>query len=359
MIGRRLTSWRLALAFAAGIVLLALLLVLGASLGPVTVPPGEVARIIARAALGGSPASDLSPAVTAIVLQLRLPRVLLAGIVGAGLAVVGVLLQTTTRNDLADPFVFGLSSGAATGAVAVISFVGDRLGVWTLPIASFAGGLVSSASVVALVLARRSRGEERLIVAGLAVSFLFGAITDVLVFAGDQRASQSILFWMLGGFGLARWDNLPLAGAGLAVALAAGLGWSRRLDALLAGDQTAASLGIHVRRFRVLVFLCCALATSTFVALSGVIGFVGLMIPQLARAMVGLRHQRLVPVSALLGTVLMVSSDLISRVLLVSQELPVGIVTAGLGAVFVLVMLLRGDAGANGRRQSDAPRDLI
>ncbi len=227
------------------------------------------------------------------------------------------------------------------GAVAVISVFGDRLGVWTLPAASFTGGLVSAGAVLALVLARDVRSPERLIIAGLAVSFLFNAVTDVLIFSGDQRAAQSVLFWMLGGFGLARWGNIWLAALGLAVALGCGVGWSGRLDALLAGDDTAASLGVSVRRFRAYVFIVCALATSSFVALSGVIGFVGLMVPQLARGVFGLRHRLSIPACALFGALLMVLSDLISRVLLTTQELPVGIVTAALGALFVLTMLLR------------------
>lgn len=316
-------------------------LVFGSGLGAVNVPASTVLRLLGATLSGRSAPDDVSPVLTAIVLQLRLPRLLLASIVGAGLAVVGALLQTTTRNDLADPFVFGLSSGAATGAVAVITVFGDRLGVWTLPIATFTGGLVSAAGVLTIVLARDVRSPNRLIVAGLAMSFLFGAITDVLIFKGDQRAAQSILFWTLGGFGLARWANLPLAAAGLALALATGLGWSSRLDALLAGDETAASLGVRVRRLRAGVFLSCAVATATFVALSGVIGFVGLMVPQLARGAVGLRHRGIVPACALLGALLMVVSDLVSRVLLRGQELPVGIVTAALGAVFVLGVLLR------------------
>ncbi len=329
------------LAVAGGVVALASLLILGSGLGAVEVPASQVVRLFEAALLGLPTPGDLSPVLAAIVLQLRLPRLLLATIVGAGLAVVGALLQTTTRNDLADPFVFGLSSGAATGAVAVISVLGDRMGVWTLPMASFAGGLISAAAVLALVLARDVKSADRLVVAGLAMSFLFNAVTDVMIFSGDQRAAQSVLFWMLGGFGLARWGNVWLAALGLAVALGCGLGWSGRLDALLAGDETAASLGVPVRRFRAYVFVACALATSTFVALSGVIGFVGLMVPQLARGVFGLRHRLVIPVCALFGALLMVLSDLISRVLLARQELPVGIVTAALGAVFVLAMLLR------------------
>ena len=144
-----------------------------------------------------------------IVLELRLPRALFSAVIGAGLGIVGVLLQTTTRNDLADPFLFGLSSGAAAGAVFVITVTGDVLGAWTLPLAAFTGGIVSSIIVLALVRSLQSDAPEKLILAGLAVSFLFAALTNYLIFAGDNRAAHSIVFWMLGGLALARWDSLP------------------------------------------------------------------------------------------------------------------------------------------------------
>jgi iron complex transport system permease protein len=140
--------------------------------------------------------------------------------VGEGDCVVGVLLQTVTRNDLADPFLFGLSSGASAGAVAVITLTGELLGIWTLPLAALAGGLVSAATVLAIVKKSESSGPEKLILAGLATSFLFGAITHYQLFAGDQRAAHSVLFWTLGGLGLARWDNLGLALFGLLALLA-------------------------------------------------------------------------------------------------------------------------------------------
>ncbi len=145
-----------------------------------------------------------------VVLDLRLPRVVLAAAVGSGLAVVGALLQTATRNDLADPFLFGLSSGAAAGAASVIALFGYRLGPWTLPAAAFAGALLSAGIVFGLASTQDGRGGERLVLAGLAVSFLFGAVTLFLVFAGDQRATASVLFWSVGGLGLAAWGNLPL-----------------------------------------------------------------------------------------------------------------------------------------------------
>lgn len=284
---------------------------------------------------------ELATTLQRIVWDLRVPRVLLAILVGAGLAVVGVLLQTVTRNDLADPFLFGLSSGASAGAVAVITTTGELLGIWTLPLAALAGGLVSAVTVLAIVNRSAASGPEKLILGGLATSFLFGAITHYLVFAGDQRAAQSVMFWSLGGLGLARWDNLPLALLGVTLLLAFALKQRHALDAMLAGDDTALSLGLSPRRLRAQVFGVTAVATACFVALSGVIGFVGLMVPHLARPLSGALHARLLMACAVGGAILMLASDLLSRILLAPQELPIGIVTAALGGVFVVCLVLR------------------
>jgi iron complex transport system permease protein len=328
-----MTRRRLAGLWLAGVVLLGCLTALGIAYGATPLP----LPIVLHALAGG----DVPDTVRRIVLDLRLPRVLLAACVGAGLSVVGVLLQTTTRNDLADPFLFGLSSGAAAGAVSVITIFGDRLGVWTLPIAAFAGALLSALILLGLVATQRGRGPERLVIAGLAVSFMFGALTTYMVFAGDQRAAASVLFWSAGGLGLAGWGNMPLALAGAALSVATGLVFSRPLDALLGGEAVASSLGIDVVRLRIAIFALCALATAALVALSGVIGFVGLMVPHLARSLVGVRHRLLVGMAALLGAITLLAGDLVSRVIVAPQELPVGIVTAAAGSLFVLAMLLR------------------
>ena len=153
--------------------------------------------------------SNESP-VSRIVLDLRLPRALLATIIGAGLGMVGCVLQTLTRNDLADPFLFGLSSGAAAGAVIVITVTGNILGFWTLPAAAFIGGLVSSVIVLGLFGKLAKQSPSQMVLAGLAVSFLFLSLTYFLIFAGDQRAAHSVLFWTLGGLGLANWKVLPI-----------------------------------------------------------------------------------------------------------------------------------------------------
>ena len=333
---RRATAlWACALAL-----LLAGLALVSVAVGSVEIAPHDVWASI-RAGVGVSTPETPSLAVQSIVRDLRLPRALLALLVGAGLALVGVLLQTVTRNDLADPFLFGLSSGAAAGAVAVIVVIGDLLGRWTLPGAAFAGGMLAAASVLVLVARARGAGPEHMVLAGLAVSFLFSALTHFLVFAGDQRAAHSVLFWSLGGLGLARWDNLPIAFAGLAALIAYGIARRHALDALLAGDDTAHSLGIDPRSVRTEAFVTCAFATASFVALAGVIGFVGLMVPHLARAMTGALHGGVMLFSALLGALLLVASDIACRTLLAPQELPVGIVTASIGAIFVIGMLWR------------------
>jgi iron complex transport system permease protein len=291
-------------------------------------------------ALGITP-GEVPPMIKSIVLDLRLPRTLLGLLAGAGLALVGALLQTTTRNDLADPFLFGLSSGASAGVVMVITRLGNSLGAWALPVSSFVGGILSAAVVMIIFMTQSQKGTEKLIICGLAVSFLFGAFTNYLVFSGDQRTASSVLFWTLGGLGLARWDNLIFALLALLILVVLiAMRW-RSLDGLLAGEQTAGTLGINTSRLRTEVFLCCSLATALLVALTGVIGFVGLMVPHLARPFTGVRHRRLLPLVGVLGAILLSAGDLLSRVITAPQELPIGIITAGLGGIFVLAILLR------------------
>lgn len=274
-----------------------------------------------------------------ILIDLRLPRALLAIIAGAGLAMVGALLQTTTRNDLADPFLFGLSSGASAGAVLVITQLGDALGVWSLPLAAFAGGIVSASAVLILFSMQKKRGNNNLVLCGLAISFLFGAVTSFLIYSGDQRAASSILFWTMGGLGLARWENLIFAAIGVLCVVVLILFRYRELDTLLVSEQTTHSLGVNVHRLRSEVFLCCAFCTASIVALTGVVGFIGLMVPHLVRPFSGMTHKLALPLVALWGAVMLTLGDIVSRTILSPQELPVGIVTAALGGVFVLYLV--------------------
>jgi len=331
---RRSLGWLLAASLPAGVIASVIF-------GSTDLDAGSVLAALTTLAPGSGPDSPDQATLVAIVFELRLPRALLAAMVGAILAMVGVMLQTVTRNDLADPFLFGLSSGAAVGAVAVIVLTGEALGIWSVPLAAFGGAMVAAGCVQLLMRRAAEQGAERLVLAGVAVSFLFGALTHLIIVAGDQRSAQSALFWTLGGLGTARWDNLAVAVAGLTALIAFALRRRRRLDALLAGDDTAHSLGVQPERLRAQTFMVCAFATACCVALAGVIGFVGLMVPHLARRHAGVLHAGLLPWAALLGALLMLGCDLAARTLLAPQELPVGIVTAIVGAGFVLAVLGR------------------
>lgn len=321
-----------------GAVVLIALLLLSTGYGTTSIPASDVFEaVVLRLGLAEGETAPMHR----IVFELRLPRALFAAVIGAGLGIVGVVLQTTTRNDLADPFLFGLSSGAAAGAVFVITVTGDILGFWTLPLAAFTGGIIASAVVLGLVHSLQASAPEKLILAGLAVSFLFAAITNYLIFAGDSRAAHSVIFWMLGGLGLARWASFPLVCFGLALIFAYTLFRARWLDALLTGDITATTLGVPVQRLRFSMFFIAALATAVFVSVAGVIGFIGLMVPHIARGISGPLHRNLIPTAALVGACLLTGSDIVSRVILAPQELPVGIVTTSVGSFFVFLLLYR------------------
>ncbi|NMY51945.1 iron ABC transporter permease [Pseudomonas sp. WS 5011] len=322
---------------------LALALSCAASLGfgAAPVPLAQVLEILGQRLFGLQPEQAVSSAQDSIVWLIRAPRVVLGALVGAGLALVGTALQAVTRNPLADPHLLGVSSGAALGAVIVVLYLGEFIGLLSLPLAAFVGALVS----MLLVLAIASRGgrleSDRLLLAGVAVSFVMMAASNLLLFLGDHHAASSVIFWMLGGLGLARWELLWLPALCLALALLLLLGLARALNALMAGEHSAVSLGLEPRRVRLLVFVCASLLTGVLVSLSGAIGFVGLILPHVARFLVGAEHRRLLPVSALLGALFLVWVDVAARTLLAPQDLPIGIATAAIGGVFFVLLLRR------------------
>ncbi|MCY0930420.1 iron ABC transporter permease [Streptomyces sp. H27-H1] len=311
----------------------------GLALGPVRIPPGQVLDIV----LGGPGPSG--GAFGAIVWDVRIPRVLLGAVVGAGLAVAGTVLQALVRNPLADPFLLGASSGASAGAVLVIVFGAGLLGFAgeaAVPLAAFAGSMGALVSVYAMARRGGAMTTGRLILAGVAVQYVLSALTSlILVLAARPDQIRSVLFWTLGGLGGARWGELALPagalllGTGLLIALA------RPLDLLLAGEEGAHTLGLDTGRFRAAVFVLTSLVIGVLVAYSGAIGFVGLMVPHAARMVVGAGHRALLPVAALGGAVFLTLADLIARTAAAPEEIPVGVVTALVGGPFFLWMLRR------------------
>lgn len=321
--------------------LLALSCALSLAFGAARVELDQVLAILAQHLFGITPAVPVSPGQDSIVWQLRTPRVLLGALVGAGLALVGSALQAVTRNPLADPHLLGVSSGAAFGAVVVVLYLGEFAGLLSLPLAAFVGALVSMLLVLAIASRSGRLHSDRLLLAGVAVSFVMMAASNLLLYLGNPHAASSVLFWMLGGLGLARWELLWLPALCLALALAVLLGLGRALNALMAGEQSAVSLGLEPRRVRLVVFVVASLLTGVLVSLSGAIGFVGLMLPHVARFLVGAEHRRLLPVAALLGALFLVWVDVAARTWLAPQDLPIGIVTAAIGGVFFVVLLRR------------------
>ncbi|MFM9370488.1 FecCD family ABC transporter permease [Streptomyces sp. Da 82-17] len=330
--------------------LLLVSLVCGVALGDAGIAPADVLRHLRAGLTGGTlPASDA--AAYTIVWEIRLPRVVLGAVVGAGLAAVGVAVQAMVRNALADPFVLGISSGAAVGANLVIllgAFAG--LGVWALSASAFLSALAAMVLVYAVARSPYGFTPLRLILTGTALAFGFEAITTVMVFgAARGEAARSVMMWLLGSLGGATWAQVPLAGA----TVLAGWAWLRAraesLNALSVGDETAAALGVQAERLRRELFFVTAAVTGTVVAVSGAIGFVGLMVPHVVRMLVGADHRRVLAVAPLLGAVLLVWADVLSRILLAPAELPVGVITAVVGVPAFLLLMRRGGYAFGGR----------
>jgi iron complex transport system permease protein len=312
-------------------------------LGPVSVAPGTVVRIVSHHTIGLPRTAAWSAADDAIIWQVRLPRVLLGAAVGAALAVVGVALQALVRNVLADPYVLGVTSGASTGAAAAILFgVGAGLGAGSLSVTAFAGAMLASVAVLAIARLGGPMTPTRVLLAGVAVGYLLHAATSFLIFASDSpEGTRAVMFWLLGSLAHATW---PTLGPVVVVAVGA-VGvlqlWGRRLDAIAIGDETARTLGVDPFRFRAQVLVVGAVAVGAVVAMSGGIGFVGLVIPHLARRLVGPGHRSLVPAAALIGAAFLVWSDVLARLLLQPRELPIGVVTALAGGPFLLHLVRR------------------
>lgn len=336
---------------ALGVLALALALLAGLLLGPASVTPAGLLASLAEA-LGLAPLPAGHARDAAILGVVRAPRVLLAAMIGAGLAVSGAVMQGLFRNPLADPGLIGVSAGAALAAVAAIvlgpGLFGGRaglLGLWLLPVAAFAGGLGATLAIARLATRGGVTGVATLLLAGVAVNALAGALTGLLVFMADDRQVRDITFWTLGSLAGARWPLLPVALLLVLLPALLLLGLARPLNALVLGEREAFHLGIRVEATKRAAVALAAVAVSAGVALAGLIGFVGLVVPHVVRLACGADHRLVLPGAALLGAALMVLADLAARSLAAPAELPVGVVTALVGAPFFLWLLHRRAAG--------------
>ncbi|MEU9892383.1 FecCD family ABC transporter permease [Streptomyces phaeochromogenes] len=331
-----MTRPRLGLLIAAGVALLLLSVAVAITIGPADIRVGDVWSVVASHLGWGS--SELTPIREGIVWELRLPRTLLAAVCGAGLAVCGAVMQSLLRNPLADPFVLGVSSGASTGAVIVV-VLGVGGGLVSVSAGAFLGAVLSFGLV--LLLSHTLGGAtDRVVLSGVAAMQLFSALTSFVVMtSADAETTRGVLFWLLGSLSGVGWTDVWVCFAVLAATLLVCLGYARTLDAFAFGQDAAATLGVSVARTRLVLLCATALLTAALVSSAGAIGFVGLVLPHAARALVGSGHARLLPVTALAGAVFLVWVDTLARTVLDPQEVPVGVVTSLIGVpVFVLVL---------------------
>nr|WP_106783213.1 iron ABC transporter permease [Lysinibacillus timonensis] len=321
---------------------------LGLFLSSVTIPIQTILHIIFENSLHMGWLEEVPKNEEMIIWNIRLPRVLLAFCVGASLAIAGAAFQGLLRNPLADPYTIGVSSGASLGAVIVLFFqftiVG--LGSFTLPIVAIISGLITLIVVFGLVrLSSRSLAIETIILAGIIVSAFVGALVSLLISLGDKDAMTQIIYWLYGSVGMRGWDYVQLIIPFMIIGSLIVLYHYRELNALALGEEAADHIGVNVKRGKIFVLIGASLLTGAAVAVSGSIGFVGLVIPHLVRLVTGPNHRHVLPLSIIIGGAFLIFADLLSRTIIAPQELPIGVVTALVGAPVFAFLLIRDRIG--------------
>jgi iron complex transport system permease protein len=324
------------------ITLVAVAVILSVAVGPVYIRPGTLLRILAEALPGVSIAAELPASFTTIVMKVRLPHTALITISGAALAGSGAAYQGVFRNPLADPFLIGVASGAGLGAVIAmaIRWPAELLGMYAVPVAAFLGALVTILIVYSIARSGKSLPTTTLILAGVAVSSFATSLTSTLMLRSNTELRRAI-GWLLGGSIMSGWTPVVAALPYIVIGLGTLIFSGHALNVLQFGEEQAQQLGLAAERAKVVLILAASLATAAAVAFSGVIGFIGLIVPHLARILWGPDYKHLVPISIMGGATTLLLADLLARMILAPQVLPVGIVTALAGAPFFLWILQR------------------
>lgn len=322
-----------------GLVFLILSILHAVTFGPSDLSAKEVWDVVQHK-LNLGPDPGLSALRTVTVWELRMPRVLVAAIAGAGLSLCGVIMQSLLRNPLAEPYLLGVSSGASTGAVLVL-VMGIGGGLLTFPAGAFVGSITAFA--LTLLLSRLAGGTtDKIVLAGIAVTQGFSALTSFVIMIGaDANVTRGILYWLMGSFANVSWSEVTLLAGVLVVFLLLACAMAGPLDAFMFGEKEATTLGISVQRTRVILLGFAALMTAVIVASSGAVGFVGLVLPHISRMLVGSRHRGLLPVSAILGAIFLIWADTIARSMFSPLEVPVGVITALVGVPIFATILAR------------------
>ncbi|NNF13923.1 MAG: iron ABC transporter permease [Gemmatimonadetes bacterium] len=325
-----MNRWSLAIGLT---VVLAVSLVVGVRFGSVPLSTNDVFAVLRG---GGDPtARD-------IVLRLRMPRVLLGVLVGGGLAMAGATFQALLRNPLAEPYILGISGGASVGAVLVLAFGWAASGSWVLPLAAFAGAILAIAMVFGVATATgRAMDVRVLLLAGVVVAAFFSACITLILSLSTARTVQSAVLWIMGSLAAADWGAVTLTAAYTVPAALLLIAFARPLNLMAIGEETAAYLGTDVERVKRAALLVAALITASGVAVAGVIGFVGLVVPHAVRLLIGPDHRALLPLSFLAGGAFLTLADLVARLALAPTEIPIGVITAFVGVPFFLALLRR------------------
>lgn len=314
-------------------VLLLLSIVASLLLGTASISLADLLNVLFSQALSHNNIAET------IIWQIRLPRLLTACLVGAGLALAGAILQNTTRNPLADPYLFGLMAGAGLGATVVSILLPTQ--IISIAIGAFIGALLAVVLVFAVCLGTNWRKPELSLLAGVAVSFMLSALTSFILYFAEPFAANRVIFWLLGSLSPTDWQSVKLLAPIFVFVLILALALRRQLDALLLNDESAQTLGVNTVRLRLSLIVATALLTAAIVSQSGGIAFVGLMVPHIARQLFGVTATKLLIASALIGALFMIWVDNLARIILPQQEIPLGVVTAFIGSIFFLFLMRR------------------
>lgn len=321
------------------------------SIGTVKVPMTSIYNTVMEQLVSGQPieGADYGP-VHDIVWLLRLPRLVLAALVGMGLSVCGVIMQAVVKNPLADPYILGISSGASLGATAAILLgIGVAWGENFVGIAAFIGAFIMSLGVLFISNLGGRSNSVKLLLAGMALSAVCGAFSSFIVyFANNKEGMQTIAYWMMGSFAGAKWETLAVIAPIVVLAVLFFWSQSRMLNLMLLGDESALTLGTDLHIYRQLYLLVSALIVGFVVYSAGMVGFVGLVVPHVIRMLVGTDHKKLIPVSALTGAVFLVIADGLCRVIIPRTELPIGILISLIGAPCFVYLMIKKTYGFGG-----------
>ncbi|NFO88064.1 iron ABC transporter permease [Clostridium botulinum] len=323
------------------------------AIGSTYIEPGEVYKVSLSKLTNGELYSDVGSVMTQnIIWEIRLPRVLLGAICGAGLAICGVLMQCVTKNPIAEPYILGISSGASCGAVFVIVLGGmSSIGINSVGGGAFVGSLISGILVFVIgTQMGKTTSTTRLVLSGMAISTIFSALTNLLIYSAENsNQAKSALFWTVGSLGGAKWEVLLFPFIILVVVMIGALVMSKSLDILLLGDDSAIILGINIKLIKSIILILATLLTSALVSITGAIGFIGLVVPHICRTITGSDHKKLIALSSLIGAIFLIASDIIARGLFPPIEIPIGIITSLVGGPFFLYLISKKNYSFGGK----------